>query len=171
MRQALEVLRGAGVAGEIIVADNGSTDGSAEIAEAEGARVVRVAQRGYGSAIMSGIAGARGEYVLMADADESHDLTHIPRFLAELRTGQDFVMGNRFRGGISKGAMPFLAPLPGESGADGAGQTVFQVEVRRFSLRDAGVQAGNLPAIGFAVDGDGVCQRDGGEGDPAAVED
>ncbi len=126
VRQALEVLREAGLAGEVIVADNGSTDGSAEIAEAEGARVVRVAEKGYGSALMGGIAGARGEYVLMADADESHDLTHIPQFLAELRTGQDLVMGNRFRGGIAKGAMPFLHRYLGSPVLTGLGRLFFK---------------------------------------------
>jgi glycosyltransferase involved in cell wall biosynthesis len=132
VRQALDVLRGAGVAGEVIVADNGSTDGSAEIAEMEGARVVRVAERGYGSALMAGIAGARGEFVLMADADESHDLTHIPRFLAELRTGQDFVMGNRFRGGIADGAMPFLHQYLGNPVLTGLGRLFFKSKCGDF---------------------------------------
>jgi len=126
VRQALGVLNGAGVAGEVIVADNGSMDGSAEIAEAEGARVVRVAERGYGSALMGGIAGARGEYVLMADADESHDLTHIPQFLAELQTGQDLVMGNRFRGGIAEGAMQFLHRYLGNPVLTGLGRLFFK---------------------------------------------
>jgi glycosyltransferase involved in cell wall biosynthesis len=126
VRQALEVLREAGVAGEVIVADNGSIDGSAEIAEAEGAWVVRVAEKGYGSALMGGIAAARGGYVLMADADESHDLTHIPQFLAELRTGQDLVMGNRFRGGIAKGAMPFLHRYLGSPVLTGLGKLFFK---------------------------------------------
>jgi len=116
VRQALGVLNGAGVAGEVIVADNGSMDGSAEIAEAEGARVVRVAERGYGSALMGGIAGARGEYVLMADADESHDL----------KTGQDLVMGNRFRGGIAEGAMQFLHRYLGNPVLTGLGRLFFK---------------------------------------------
>ncbi len=132
VRQALDVLHGAGVAGEIIVADNGSTDGSAEIAEAEGARVVRVVERGYGSALMGGIAGARGEYVLMADADESHDLAHIPRFLAELRTGQDLVMGNRFLGGIAEGAMPFLHRYLGNPVLTGLGRLFFKSKCGDF---------------------------------------
>jgi glycosyltransferase involved in cell wall biosynthesis len=132
VRQALDVLNGAGVAGEVIVADNGSTDGSAEIAEAEGARVVRVAEKGYGSALMGGIAEARGEYVLMADADESHDLTHIPRFLAELRDGQEFVMGNRFRGGIADGAMPFLHRYLGNPVLSGLGKLFFKSKCGDF---------------------------------------
>ncbi|WP_348262183.1 glycosyltransferase family 2 protein [Telmatobacter sp. DSM 110680] len=126
VRQALDVLHGAGVVGEVIVADNGSTDGSAEIAEAEGALVARVAEKGYGSAIMGGIAIARGEYVLMADADESHDLTHIPRFLAELRMGHDLVMGNRFHGGIADGAMPFLHRYLGNPVLTGLGKLFFK---------------------------------------------
>ena len=108
VRKATETLRMAGISGEVIVADNGSTDDSAEAARAEGARVINVAAKGYGSALMDGIAASRGEYVLMADADDSYDFAHIPRFLEELRAGSDLVMGNRFRGGIADDAMPFL---------------------------------------------------------------
>lgn len=93
------------IAGEIIVADNGSNDGSPAIAEAAGARVVHVSERGYGSALMAGIEAARGKYVIMGDADCSYDFGHIPRFLEKLRGGMEFVMGNRFRGGIQPGAM------------------------------------------------------------------
>jgi glycosyltransferase involved in cell wall biosynthesis len=126
VRQAQEVLREAGVVGEVIVADNGSTDGSAESAEEAGARVVRVPARGYGNAIMAGVAAAQGKFVLIADADESHDLTHIPRFLAELRRGQDLVMGNRFRGGITKGAMPLLHQYLGNPVLTGLGRLFFK---------------------------------------------
>lgn len=108
VRKAWSALREAGISGEVIVADNGSTDGSAAIAEAEGARVVHVAEKGYGSALKAGIAAARGSYVLMADADDSYNLDDIPKFLQNLRGGSDLVMGNRFRGAIAKGAMPAL---------------------------------------------------------------
>lgn len=108
VRKALAALRDAGIAGEVIVADNGSTDGSVEIAEAEGARVIHVAEKGYGAALKGGIGAARGEYVLMGDSDDSYDFGHIPKFLEQLRGGADLVMGNRFRGGIAKGAMPPL---------------------------------------------------------------
>lgn len=108
VRKAWVALREAGISGEVIVADNGSTDGSIAIAEAEGARVVHVGEKGYGSALKGGILAAQGEYVLMADSDDSYDFTHIPRFLSQLRSGADLVMGNRFRGGIAKGAMPPL---------------------------------------------------------------
>ena len=130
--QALKVLNEAAVVSEVIVADNGSTDGSPQAAEAEGARVIRVPERGYGNALMGGIAAARGEYVLMADADESHDLTHIPRFLAELRKGQDLVMGNRFRGGISDGAMPLLHRYLGNPVLSGLGRLFFKSKCGDF---------------------------------------
>src|SRR5437868_4444609 len=101
--KALATLRRHGIAGEVIVADNGSTDGSPDIASAAGACVVAVCNRGYGAALMGGIATARGKYIVMADADDSYDFTHIPVFLEQLRQGYDLVMGNRFRGGIKAG--------------------------------------------------------------------
>jgi glycosyltransferase involved in cell wall biosynthesis len=108
IRKAQQAFRSAGISGEVIVADNGSVDGSIGIAERAGARVVNVAERGYGSALMGGIADAAGAYILMGDADASYDFGHIPRFLQPLREGADLVMGNRFAGGIAKGAMPPL---------------------------------------------------------------
>lgn len=96
------------VVGEIIVADNGSTDESARIAARLGARVVFVEHKGYGSALMGGIAAARGKYVIMGDADASYDFANLEPFIAKLRDGYDLVMGNRFAGGIKRGAMPFL---------------------------------------------------------------
>ncbi len=111
VRKAFEAMRSHGIHGEVVVADNGSTDASAEIARGLGARVVYVARRGYGSALMGGIAAARGQYVVMGDADDSYDFGDIPRFLAPLREGFDLVQGCRLpRGGgrIAPGAMPTL---------------------------------------------------------------
>ncbi len=108
IRKAQRALREGNIAGEIIVADNGSSDGSMEIAERLGARVVRVKERGYGNALMGGIAAASGKYIVMGDADDSYDFGHIARFLEPLRQGAELVMGNRFRGGIQKDAMPLL---------------------------------------------------------------
>jgi glycosyltransferase involved in cell wall biosynthesis len=108
IEQAQIGLRRAGVNGEIVIADNGSTDGSPEIALTHGGRLVSAPRRGYGSALQAGITAARGELVVMGDADESYDFTRLGPFLERLRTGDDLVLGNRFRGGIEPGAMPWL---------------------------------------------------------------
>lgn len=96
------------IIGEIIVADNGSTDGSQDIAKQMGARVVYVKEKGYGSALIGGIAAAGGQYIIMGDADDSYDFTNLTPFIEKLRQGYDLVMGNRFQGGIKPGAMPPL---------------------------------------------------------------
>lgn len=96
------------ISGEIIVADNGSTDGSDATASSMGARVVRVEARGYGNALMSGISASRGRYIIMGDADDSYDFSNLGPFVEKLREGFDLVMGNRFKGGIQPGAMPPL---------------------------------------------------------------
>jgi glycosyltransferase involved in cell wall biosynthesis len=108
VRKARGAMRQHGIRGEVIVADNGSTDGSRELAAEAGAHVVPVETRGYGSALRAGIAAARGRFVLMGDADDSYDFTHLDRFVEKLREGYDLVMGNRFQGGILPGAMPPL---------------------------------------------------------------
>jgi len=105
--KAFETFRAAGLRGEVVVADNGSTDGSVEIAEKLGARVVAVAQRGYGAALRAGIAAARGAFIIMGDADDSYDFSEVPRFVEKWRQGYEVVMGNRFRGEIKPGAMPW----------------------------------------------------------------
>ncbi len=105
--KAVRAMRELGLAGEVVVADNGSTDGSREVAAAAGARVVPVPRRGYGAALQGGVAAARGRYVLMGDADDSYDFSRIQGFVDRLRAGDDLVMGDRFRGGIRPGAMPW----------------------------------------------------------------
>jgi glycosyltransferase involved in cell wall biosynthesis len=107
VREALDAMAAAAIQGEVLVADNGSTDGSQELATRAGARVVPIAARGYGNALRGGIAAARGRFILMGDADGSYDFGHLPRFVERLRAGADLVMGNRFRGGIAPGAMPW----------------------------------------------------------------
>jgi glycosyltransferase involved in cell wall biosynthesis len=132
IRKALEAIENAGVSGEVVVADNGSTDGSVEIAVAEGARVINVPVRGYGAALLAGFEGARGKYILMADADDSYDFSHLPRFLFALEGGSDLVMGNRFRGEIKPGAMPFLHRYLGNPVLSYAGRLFFGVPVGDF---------------------------------------
>jgi glycosyltransferase involved in cell wall biosynthesis len=105
--KAIDAFRTVGLRGEVVVADNGSTDGSIEIAEKLGACVVRVEARGYGSALRAGIAAARGAFIVMGDADDSYDFSQVPRFVEKWRQGNDVVMGNRFRGEIKPGAMPW----------------------------------------------------------------
>jgi glycosyltransferase involved in cell wall biosynthesis len=121
-----------GIACEIIVADNGSTDGSQAIAEAAGARVVPVEARGYGSALMGGIAAARGQYIIMGDADDSYDFANLGPFIEKLREGYDLVMGNRFQGGIKSGAMPPLHKYLGNPVLTGLGRLFFRSPVGDF---------------------------------------
>jgi Glycosyl transferase family 2 len=108
IRKALGSMERLGIDGEVVVADNGSTDGSQQIAEELGARVVPVEPRGYGAALTGGIGAARGRWVIMGDADDSYDFSNLEPFVERLRSGYDLVAGNRFRGGIRPGAMPWL---------------------------------------------------------------
>jgi glycosyltransferase involved in cell wall biosynthesis len=125
IEKAQSALRRSGIKGEIIIADNGSSDGSRELALSCGAQVVPVERRGYGAALMGGIAAAAGEYIIMGDADDSYDFTQVPAFVEELRKGYDIVLGNRFRGGIQPRAMPLLHRYLGNPGLTKLGQIFF----------------------------------------------
>jgi len=126
IHKALDYLRNNQVDGEVVIADNGSTDGSQQIAEAAGARVVDVPVKGYGAALAGGIAAARGKYTIMGDADDSYDFSALSPFLEKLRQGNDLVMGNRFKGGIKPGAMPPLHKYLGNPVLTGIGRIFFK---------------------------------------------
>ncbi len=121
-----------GISAEIIIADNGSTDGSQALARRLGARVVDVPIRGYGAALLGGIAGASGRYIIMGDSDDSYDWTAIRPFVETLRDGYDLVMGNRFDGGIRPGAMPFLNRYLGNPVLTGIGRLFFRAPINDF---------------------------------------
>ncbi len=142
-----------GVDGEVLVADNGSTDGSIDLAEGAGARVVHVPVRGYGAALRHGIAAAHGRYVVMADADDSYDLGELDAFIDQLRGGGQLVMGNRFRGGIAPRAMPWLHRYVGNPLLSGVGRLFFHSSIGDFHCGIRGFDRGAILGLGLATDG------------------
>ena len=130
--KARDFLRRAGIEGEVLVADNGSSDGSAERAAAAGARVVGVADRGYGAALRAGVEAAKGRYVIMGDADDSYDFSRLERFLDALRAGHPLVMGNRFKGEILPGAMPAMHRYIGNPILSFIGRLFFRTRIGDF---------------------------------------
>jgi len=121
-----------GVHGEVVIADNGSTDGSQAIAEQLNARVIPVAEKGYGNALKGGIKAAHGKYIIMGDADDSYDFSSLELFIEKLREGYDLVMGNRFKGGVKKGAMPFLHKYLGNPVLSFIGRLFFNIKIGDF---------------------------------------
>ncbi len=153
IRKAQAFLSSSGVQGEVVVADNGSRDGSRDIAIAEGARVVDVAERGYGAALTAGIQSAHGRYVVMGDADDSYDFSRLMPYLEALRSGHDLVIGNRFQGGIAPGAMPFLHRYLGNPALSFLGRLFFGVPVRDFHCGLRGFHRDRVRALGLATTG------------------
>jgi hypothetical protein len=154
VEKALGSLRELGVDGEVLVADNGSTDGSQEIAGRSGARVISVPERGYGAALLAGIEDARGRSVIMADADDSYDLANLGPFVGALREGHDVVMGNRFRGGISEGAMPWLHRYLGNPVLSWLGRSLFGLkEVGDFHCGIRGFDRERILALDLSMPG------------------
>jgi Glycosyl transferase family 2 len=132
VKKALDYLTRSGVEGEVLVADNGSTDGSQDIARELGARVVPIPERGYGAALIGGIAAARGQFIIMGDADDSYDFSQLDGFVAKLRDGCKLVVGNRFQGGIAPGAMPALHRWLGNPVLSFIGRTFFKAGISDF---------------------------------------
>jgi len=157
VRAALLSLDRLGVVGEVIVADNGSIDGSRELAARAGATIVSVGEKGYGAALRGGIEAARGKYVIMGDADDSYDFSHLDPFLERLRDGYDLVMGDRFSGGVDPGAMSFLHKYVGNPVLSGIGRLFFSTQVHDFHCglrgfrRDAAMELDlKTPGMEFA---------------------
>lgn len=156
IQKAQNFLKENNIAGEVIVADNGSTDRSTEISEAEGARVVHVTEKGYGNALRGGFAAARGKFIIMADADDSYDLSNLMPFVEQLRAGYDLVMGNRFLGGIKKGAMPWHHRYIGNPILSFIGRLFFHSPARDFhcglrSFTKSAIEQMNLQTAGMEL--------------------
>ena len=154
IQKALAYLEMYNVQGEVIVADNGSSDGSQAIAAGLGARVVPVSSRGYGNALRAGIKEARGRFVIMGDSDDSYDFLTLQPFLEKLRDGYDLVLGNRFRGGIAPGAMPPLHRFFGNPFLTLIGRTLYRSPSRDFycglrGFRRDAVLSLELDAVGM----------------------
>jgi glycosyltransferase involved in cell wall biosynthesis len=151
--KAREFLTRADIVGEIVIADNGSSDGSREIAVARGVRVVEVPARGYGNALMGGFAAARGRYVIMGDADDSYDFSALDAFVDALRGGADIVLGNRFAGGIEPGAMPLHHRYIGNPVLSGIGRVLFKSPARDFHCGLRGFRRTAIDALALQTTG------------------
>lgn len=150
---AREFLQAAGIAGEVLVADNGSTDGSQALARGAGARVIDVPRRGYGAALGAGIAAARGRYVIMGDADDSYDFSALQAFVDQLRGGAPLVIGNRFRGGIAPGAMPPLHRYLGNPVLSFVGRLFFRTDIGDFHCGLRGFSRDAMDRLGLVSPG------------------
>ena len=168
IQEAQAAMAAANITGEVVIADNGSTDGSIEIARQCGARVAPVVEKGYGHALRGGIAAASGRFIIMGDADGSYNFGHLPRFVEELRAGYDLVMGNRFLGGIEPGAMPWKNRYLGNPTLSFIGRLFFSTTLgdfhcglrgfsaeayRRMNLRTTGMEFASEMVIKSVVSG------------------
>jgi glycosyltransferase involved in cell wall biosynthesis len=153
IRKARSFLTASRIKGEVLIADNGSVDGSQQIAVVEGARVVQVPARGYGAALLRGIAAARGRFIIMGDADDSYDFSSLQPFVDKLREGFDLVMGNRFRGGIAEGAMPMLHKYLGNPVLSFLGRLFFSIDINDFHCGLRGFNTSRIRALQLRTTG------------------
>jgi glycosyltransferase involved in cell wall biosynthesis len=153
VHKARDFLDRTGIEGEVVVADNGSTDGSPDLALATGARVVCIADKGYGNALIGGICAAQGRFVIMADADDSYDFSQLGAFVESLRAGNMMVIGNRFRGGIRSGAMPLLHRYVGNPLLSFAGRLFFSSGIGDFHCGLRGVNRAATLQLGLQAPG------------------
>ncbi|MCX6229466.1 MAG: glycosyltransferase family 2 protein [Bacteroidia bacterium] len=141
------------VSGEVVIGDNGSTDGSIEIATRNGAVVVHIEEKGYGAAIMGAIKASKGKYIIMGDADDSYDFSNLMPYVLKLREGYDLVMGNRFKGGISKGAMPFLHKYLGNPVLSFIGRLFFKIKIKDFHCGLRGFRSDSIQKLELRTTG------------------
>lgn len=153
VHEARAYLERSGLTGEVLVADNGSTDGSQQLAREAGARVVDVPTRGYGAALRAGIESARGRWVIMGDSDCSYDFSRLDGFVEKLRSSADLVMGNRFRGGIEPGAMPFLHRYLGNPVLSFVGRLFFRTRIGDFHCGLRGFSRDAIARLGLVSPG------------------
>ena len=153
IKKAQGYMKSRGISGEVLIADNGSTDGSQALAEGLGARVVAVAEKGYGSALLGGIKAAKGRYVIQGDADDSYDFSDLDPFIEKLREGYALVMGNRFKGGIKPGAMPPLHRYLGNPVLTGFGRLFFNSPVGDFHCGLRGFDRQAVAGLGLTSPG------------------
>ncbi|VUD40307.1 putative glycosyltransferase [Thalassocella blandensis] len=153
IEKAITFLKNNNLSGEVIVADNGSTDGSIDIAKKMGARVVDIKVKGYGAALRGGIEAAVGKFVIMADSDDSYDFSMLESFVDELRKGSDLVMGNRFLGGIEAGAMPALHRYLGNPVLSFIGRLFYKINVGDFHCGLRGFNRQKVMDLGLICDG------------------
>jgi glycosyltransferase involved in cell wall biosynthesis len=153
VQKAGNFLARSGIKGEVVVADNGSTDGSPDLALASGARVVSISEKGYGNALIGGIRAAQGRFVIMADADDSYDFSQLDSLVESLRAGNLMVIGNRFRGGIRSGAMPFLHRFFGNPSLSLMGRMFFSSAIGDFHCGLRGVDRAASLKLGLQAPG------------------
>ena len=155
IREAKSAIRHYGISAEILIADNGSSDASKEIAKKNGARVIEVPKKGYGNAVIGGIRAAKGRYIIMGDCDKSYDFKEIGRFIRPLRSGKQLVMGSRFAGGIEPGAMPLSHRYFGVPLLSFLGRLRYRTKVQDFHCGLRGFEKEAALALGLSWHG--VC--------------
>ncbi|GEM81028.1 glycosyltransferase family 2 protein [Vibrio superstes] len=151
--KAKKYMQDANIEGEVLIADNGSIDDSKYIAKGAGARVINVGRKGYGAALQGGISEARGKYIIMGDADDSYDFSSLTPFVKKLRQGNDLVMGNRFKGGIEKGAMPPLHKYLGNPILSFLGRLFFNIKCRDFHCGLRGFNKQSISSLNLHTTG------------------
>src|SRR3954453_19109924 len=151
--KAKRYLERANIEGEVVIGDNGSTDGSQEIARKAGARGVDGPRRGYGAAIMGAVEASKGKYVIMGDSDDSYDFSNLDKYVEKLREGYDLVMGNRFKGGVQPGAMPFLHKYLGNPVLSFIGRLFFKSDIGDFHCGLRGFKQDIVTRLGLQTTG------------------